>query len=493
MIPNEEPSVKLPFCDQHLPDEAMEVAEPDYPGQYPYTSLEEFLSLHEGRYLDFKEKVSESFFKLLSAFSNTEGGFVILGVNDKTRRVTGFDCRGERLSELANRISDGLGIHPVIDEIPADGRTILIITVSPQKKPISYRGVYYTRIGDTVREIDPDELRRKFLEDTSWEDLVGGCTLDDIDDGTVRDFMDLIRGRAVGTGIPDIKDKESILRRLGLITPDGNITHAAYILFGKNPQTHYKNTGLKIARITAETVLINPKDLSGNLFHLLKLAEDYLLTSQAVIYDPSSNAIGDSFRRKEIPEYPKAVLREALLNMLIHRDYFNSRTPSIVRIYDDRIQFLNPACFPADVTLEKILSQHYPYHRNPKIADIFAKAGYMEKFGTGLERIRAEFDHAGYPPPEFDYSSLGFSLVLRNDPYTGERLDSLGLNERQIAAVNYLKRQGSISNQDYQKLNNAKKATATRDLKAMVQRGILRKEGTTGPGVCYSLIYASER
>ncbi|MCK8519635.1 hypothetical protein [Methanoculleus sp. 7T] len=63
----------------------------------------------------------------------------------------------------------------------------------------------------------------------------------------------------------------------------------------------------------------------------------------------------------------------------------------------------------------------------------------MEKFGTGLERIRAEFDHAGYPPPEFDYSSLGFSLVLRNDPYTGERLDSLGLNERQIAAVNYLK------------------------------------------------------
>ena len=264
MIPNEEPSVKLPFCDQHLPDEAMEVAEPDYPGQYPYTSLEEFLSLHEGRYLDFKEKVSESFFKLLSAFSNTVGGFVILGVNDKTRRVTGFDCRGERLSELANRISDGLGIHPVIDEIPADGRTILIITVSPQKKPISYRGVYYTRIGDTVREIDPDELRRKFLEETSWEDLVGGCTLDD---GTVRDFMDLIRGRAVGTGIPDIKDKESILRRLGLITPDGNITHAAYILFGKNPQTHFKNTGLKIARITAETVLINPKDLSGNLFH----------------------------------------------------------------------------------------------------------------------------------------------------------------------------------------------------------------------------------
>ncbi|WP_292395747.1 helix-turn-helix domain-containing protein [Methanoculleus sp. UBA303] len=141
MIPNEEPSVKPLFCDQHLPDEVMEVAEPDYPGQYPYTSLEEFLSLHEGRYLDFKETVSESFFKLLSAFSNTEGGFVILGVNDKTRRVTGFGCRGERLSELANRISDGLGIHPVIDEIPADGRTILIITVSPQKKPISYRGV----------------------------------------------------------------------------------------------------------------------------------------------------------------------------------------------------------------------------------------------------------------------------------------------------------------------------------------------------------------
>lgn len=90
----------------------------------------------------------------------------------------------------------------------------------------------------------------------------------------------------------------------------------------------------------------------------------------------------------------------------------------------------------------------------------------------------------------FDYTSLGFSLVLWNDPYTGERFDSLGLNERQIAAVNYLKRKGSISNQEYQKLNNAKKATATRDLRAMVRRGILSKEETTGPGVRYSLTYA---
>jgi ATP-dependent DNA helicase RecG len=488
MIPNEDPSVQLPFCNQHPPVEM--IAEPDYPGQYPYASLEEFLSRHEGRYLDFKETVSESFFKLLSAFSNTGGGFVVLEVNNKTRRVTGFDCRGEKLSELANRISDGLGIHPVIDEIPADGRTNLILTVSPQKKPISYRGVYYTRVGDTVREIDPDELRRKFLEDSSWEDLVGGCTLDDIDDETVRNFMDLIRGRTAGSGIPDLKDKESILRRLGLITPDGNITHAAYILFGTNPQSRLRNTELKITRINEETVLINPKDLSGNLFQLLERAEEYLLTAQAVVYDPSGNVIIDSFRRKEIPEYPIAALREALLNMLIHRDYFDSRTPSVIRMYDDHIQFLNPACFPAGVTLEKILSQHYPYHRNPKIADVFAKAGYVEKFGTGLERIRAELSRVGYPPPEVDYSPIGFSLVLRKDPYTREQLVSLGLNERQIASIHHLKSGGSISNQEYQRLYNVKKSTATRDLTAMVQRGIFHKEGTAGAGGRYSLRYA---
>lgn len=481
---------ELSSPDQHLSEDVTIVAEPDYPGQYPYASLEEFLSLHEGRHLDFKETVSESFFKLLSAFSNTEGGFVVLGVSDKTRKVTGFDCRGEKLSELANRINDGLGIHPVIDEIPAEGRTILIITVNPQRKPVSYRGVYYTRVGDTVREIDPDELRRKFLEDTSWEDLVSGCILDDIDDETVQNFMDLLRGRAARSGIPDIKDKETILRRLGLITPDGNITYAACILFGKNPQSRFGNAGLQITRVNDETALINPKNLSGNLFQLLERAEEYLLTAQAVVYDPSGNAIVDSFRRKEIPEYPVAALREALLNLLIHRDYFDSRTPSIIRMYDDRIQFLNPARFPADVTLEKILSQHYPYHRNPKIADIFAKAGYVEKFGTGLERIRAELSHAGHPAPEVDYSSLGFCLVLRKDPYTREWLDSFGLNERQIAAVHYLKSRGSISNQEYQQLNNAKKATATRDLKAMVHSGILRKEGTTGPNVRYSLTYA---
>ena len=250
-----------------------------------------------------------------------------------------------------------------------------------------------------------------------------------------------------------------------------------------------RNTELKITRINEETVLINPKDLSGNLFQLLERAEEYLLTAQAVVYDPSGNGIIDSFKRKEITEYPIAALREALLNMLIHRDYFDSRTPSVIRMYDDHIQFLNPACFPAGVTLEKILSQHYPYHRNPKIADVFAKAGYVEKFGTDLERIRAELSRVGYPPPEVDYSPIGFSLVLRKDPYTREQLASLGLNERQIASLHYLKNGGSISNQEYQRLYNVKKSTATRDLTAMVQRGILRKEGTTGAGVHYSLRY----
>jgi ATP-dependent DNA helicase RecG len=220
-------------------------------------------------------------------------------------------------------------------------------------------------------------------------------------------------------------------------------------------------------------------------------SSDLLLTAQAVVYDPSGNAIVDSFRRKEIPEYPVAALREALLNLLIHRDYFDGRTPSIIRMYDDRIQFLNPARFPADVTLEKILSQHYPYHRNPKIADIFAKAGYVEKFGTGLERIRAELSRAGHPAPEVDYSSLGFSLVLRKDPYAREQFDSLRLNERQIAVIYYLKRNSSISNQEYQHLYNVKKSTATRDLTAMVQSGILRKEGTVGAGVRYSLTYTT--
>ena len=235
--------------------------------------------------------------------------------------------------------------------------------------------------------------------------------------------------------------------------------------------------------------LINPKNISGNLFQLLERAEEYLLTAQTIVYDPSGNALTDSFRRKEIPEYPVAALREALLNLLIHRDYFDNRTPSMIRVYDDHIQFLNPARFPADVTLEKILSQHYPYHRNPKIADIFAKAGYVEKFGTGLERIRAELSRAGNPAPEVEYSSLGFSLVLRKDLYTGEALASLGLNERQVAAIHYLKRNSLISNQEYQRLYNVKKSTATRDLTAMVQHGILRKEGSTGPGVRYSLIY----
>ncbi|BBL68085.1 hypothetical protein MchiMG62_12660 [Methanoculleus chikugoensis] len=78
-------------------------------------------------------------------------------------------------------------------------------------------------------------------------------------------------------------------------------------------------------------------------------------------------------------------IREALLNALIHRDYFNNTVQTQVKIFDDHIRFHNPGHLPEGVTIDMILKEHYSYHRNPKVAEIFYRAGFVERYGSGIE------------------------------------------------------------------------------------------------------------
>ncbi|WP_067050955.1 ATP-binding protein [Methanofollis ethanolicus] len=195
----------------------------------------------------------------------------------------------------------------------------------------------------------------------------------------------------------------------------------------------------------------------------------------------------ESFQRKEVWEYPLPAIREALLNALIHRDYFNNTVQTQVRIFDDAIRFHNPGRLPEGVTIEMILREHYSYLRNPLITDVFYRAGLVERYGSGIERIIRALEEGKLPTPEIVSTPLGFTLTMRMNLFTDGYLQELRLNDRQIAAVSFLKEHGTITNTQYQKLNTVAARTALRDLNEMVTKHILERRGTSRRDTHYVL------
>ena len=156
-----------------------------------------------------------------------------------------------------------------------------------------------------------------------------------------------------------------------------------------------------------------------------------------------------------------------------------------IKVYDDRIWFYNVGGLPEDWDTEKLLSSHASMPRNPTIFNIFYLAGIVESVGSGIERMSNALKEAGLPELKIEANHVDFTLVFLKDVYTEEYLQKLGLNERQIKAVMYVKERGRITNREYRELNLCSRNTASNDLKDLTQKGILKESGKKGMGAYY--------
>lgn len=189
--------------------------------------------------------------------------------------------------------------------------------------------------------------------------------------------------------------------------------------------------------------------------------------------------------REVIWEYPLEALREAIINAVCHRDYLDIGHTQ-VRWYDERIVFLNPGGLPAPLRLEDLKRPHRSVPRNRKVAEMFFYAGWIEQWGRGIQKMLDECAAAGLPEPDFEESQGALWLTFRKDSLTEEHLRSLGLNERQIKAILYVKEKACITNREYRELTGLSDEGSRRELNELVSKGILRREGK-GRSVRYIL------
>ena len=443
-------------------------------------NINEILKGTENTTVEFKEEINESIFKTISAFANKDGGIILIGISDK-KEIKGLEYNNSMLGNLTNKIINLLGIHPQIDSIKINKKDILQIKINKSTLPVSYKGKYYTRVGNTTREMQGEELRSFFVKGTNWDGLTGNYNLDEIDPETVRKFIRMASRNGRLKTADENEDIKSILKKLKLIINE-KLTNAAIMLFGKNPQKYFINALVRVGRFKDEITIIGDRRIEGNLFKQIEEAEEAIKNFINVRYEIT----GEQLTRKNIWDYPLEAIREALLNSVIHRNYFKYNVQTQIKIFNDWIWFFNIGGLPEGITLEQLKTTHPSVARNPLIVHIFYLAGLIEEYGSGIGRIMDSLKEANLPEPEFKEEFAGFSLYMRKDYYTEERLEEMGLNDRQIKAVMYVKEKGKITNKAYQELNFVSNKTAYLELSDIIKKNVFAVEGR-GRTVAYNL------
>ncbi len=434
----------------------------------------------ESQIIEFKTSWRDEYLKWICAFANTNGGKLLIGVDDNGVPVGVKDSK-KLLEELPNKFRDILGIIPSVKLEKKKGKDVIAIVVEHSYAPISYHGRFYVRSGSTIQELRGRDLTRFLVSKSgkNWEEYIEeNASIEDIDTKTIEKFKQIAVKR-----IPFVKDENDplkILEKLNLID-NGRLTRAALLLFAKNPKKFWTGAYIKVGKFLTDTDILSSDDIEGNLFEQVEKTMDLMRTKYLI-----SEIKFEGIYRKEELEYPEEALREAIINAVIHRDYIGPHTQ--LKIYPDKIILWNAGTLPQGIKIDELKKNHASYPRNELLADVFFKAGLIESWGRGTIKMTEECKKANLPEPEFKEESGGFAVYFFKDIYTEENLRKIGLNERQIKAVMYVKENGKITNKEYQGLTNVSKPMATIDLNTLVEKKIFERLGTTGRGTEYILV-----
>ena len=440
--------------------------------------------MQEQQNIEWKESWRDEYLKWVCGFANAQGGKIYIGKNDKGE-VVGIDNAKKLLEDIPNKVRDILGILVDVNLLETEKGGFLEIVVEPQPFPVNYKGQYHYRSGSTKQELKGAALDKFMLEKKGkkWDGVpIPNVSVDDLKNETFEFFKKrAIVSKRIDESVLTEKNI-SILENLRL-TEKPYLKRASILLFHPDPEKYFTGAFIKIGYFQTDTELIFQDEVKGNLFEQVEKTIEILFTKyiKAIISY-------EGIHRVETYEYPKDAVREAILNALTHKDY-SMGVPIQISVYDEKLMIWNYGQLPEDWTVENLMQKHSSIPYNPEIANAFFRAGHVESWGRGTIKIIEKCKEHGLQKPEFENNGKDFWVVFSKDIYNETSLRKLGINERQIKAVLYVKENNRVSNKEYQSINNVSKRTATNDLTELVDKfKILNKIGTSGAGIYYKLM-----
>ncbi len=359
----------------------------------------------ENQFVEFKTSFSKEVIETVVAFSNAKGGTIVIGVDDN-RKVVGVITTPETIQNHINTIKQNTQPNILVDieVIDIEEKIILIIEVKEYPlKPVAFRNRYYKRIRNSNHLMSLDEIANEHLKtiNSSWDFHIDDRhDFSDISQDNIVKFIQKVEKNLDKTFNDD---PMTILRKYELIK-ENKLTFGAYLLFTSN---NSPITSLQIGRFKDPITIIDNIDIDTNLIDQVDMTLDgikkHLMTEFIITGEPQRTVRYD---------YPLEAIREIVINMIVHRDYTDSGN-SIIKIFDDHIEFFNPGKLYGDITIEKLHSGDYSSRtRNRAIANAFKEAGIIERYGSGIQRIKDECRKYEIKEPIFEEFVHGFRVII---------------------------------------------------------------------------------
>jgi ATP-dependent DNA helicase RecG len=365
----------------------------------------------EGYTLEFKQNINEDLPKELVAFANASGGRILIGVNDRNQ-VTSTDLSNRVLSKIEDMAA--ACDPPVTVQVEKLQRHGILIIHVPEgtNRPHRCNKGFYLSNGIVSQKMSTQDItafiqaegkirfEQQLRLDLDWEKA--------IDEKRLEYFLSLAKitpkpDRAnllFNLGAGDFKDGRFYLHKTGVL------------FFSKEPTKRMLHVSVICALFkgAGRTDILDRKELTGNL---PENVEDTLIFLKKHLKLRWEITTGNA-RRKEILELPEVALREAVINAVCHRDYNEEGANVMVEIFDDRVEICNPGGLTKGLS-EKDFGRR-SVCRNPNIAALLLRCNYIEKMGTGIERIKAALERERCPEVKISFNTM-FCLEFTRPTY----------------------------------------------------------------------------
>ena len=438
---------------------------------------------------------SEKYIKTIVAFANSQGGKLIIGVDDKTHQVVGVDDDNlfRLMDGIANAVSDSCvpQIIPDIEPQTIDGKTVIVVTVEVGKNRPYYlkskgkENGTYIRVAGTSRQAYPEKIKELEMEGAriSWDELtcVGYPVIEeDIDKlcGDIERFRE-----KTGMEAKKVKKEQLINWKVLKQNEDQLLATNAYALLTSD-YFPFAKTQCAVFKGTDRTVFLDKREFDGPVYEQIEKAVDFVLRNIRL------GATIEGLVRKEKYELPPEAIREMIVNAHCHRNFLYESCIQVA-VYDDRLEVTSPGGLYNGLTYEELMSGHSRI-RNKGIANVFSQMGLVESWGSGIRRIldaAKDYDLAEPVFQEFDnmfrvelFRSVSPMYHRRNIGETSEKHRICELNDTQEKILELLSEDSKLSAAKLSEKIGIASRNIEMNIKTLKDKGILIRHGSPKNG-----------
>lgn len=404
----------------------------------------------ESRNLEYKESVTRSFLKTVSAYANHGGGRILFGISDEGV-VVGIGDVSQACLDVENMVNDSIEPLPTYSIEP--DMTTGVITLSVEEgpsKPYCYKRVAYRRSDTATLPVDRLEMQRLIL---------AGSNLDFDEIASPEQSLTFsYLGKKASSALGIEKMSDDSLKSFGLMSHNGVYSNAAALLADVN-----SFPGVDVVRF-GDTIndIHERRDMSG-VSVLRQVDETLEMLDRFYSLDRIEHG-----KRGRVETIPADALREALANAVVHRQW-DDRARITVAMHPDRVVVTSPGGLPETLSVDSYLNGMISRPRNPLLAYVFLRLGYIEQLGTGVARIKSCYEEKP-AKPQFDVREDAISVTL---PVA--EMVRLTMEEQQVADV--LGTALVLPRAQIEQLSGLSRGVVLRTLQSLEAKGVVQRTG----------------